>query len=327
MELFHKKWIPTRCLPREYGGELESVEVYSQALVQRLESLQWFFDAELLQSLRTEMSEVKFGFSAGAIIQAGHVSDDDLQLLKIWQRETDLPQLTDEQLVLFLIATGSSVELCKATIETHFRIKTKTPVLFKDRNVQNEDLRKIARVMHFAVMPERYGGSTLFFSGLNDSNYRNLDFACFLRMNCLIVEAILQDNNPQDVIYAVDCRGSTFMHAWKINVHLLKVYFDYIQHGLPCRIKNVHFLHSNRVMHTIYNMFKPWIGQEISSKIKLHSSQESTNSFYEWIPKRYLPKQFGGDLESIRVYHERTMKKLVELQFYFDAEQKLWLRD
>ncbi|XP_031331832.1 retinaldehyde-binding protein 1-like [Photinus pyralis] len=261
------------------------------------------------------MSEVTFGFSAPEIIQAGHVSDDDLQLLKKWQRETNLPQLTDEQPVLFLIATGSSVELWKATIAAHFRIKTKNPVLFKDRNVQNVDLRKITRVMHFAVMPERYGGSTLCFSGLNDTNYQNLDFECCLRMNCIILEAVLQDNNPQDIIYAFDCRGTTFMHAWKFNMHLLKVYLDYVQHGLPCKIKNIHLLHSNRVMHTTYNITKPWIGQEISSKIVLHSSLESTNRFYEWIPKRYLPKEFGGDLKSIRVYHERTMRKLEELQF------------
>ncbi|KAB0791391.1 hypothetical protein PPYR_03191 [Photinus pyralis] len=273
------------------------------------------------------MSEIKFGFSAPEIIEAGHVSDDDLHLLKRWQRETDLPQLTDEQLVLFLIAAGSSVELCKATIDAHFRIKTKNPVLFKDRNVQNGDLRKIASVMHFAVMPERYGGSTLFFSGLNDRNYRNLDFACFLRMNCLIAEAILQDNNPQDVIYTFDCRGTTFMHAWKINMHLLKVYLDYIQQGLPCQVKNVHFLHSNRVMHVTYNIIKPWFGQGILSKIVLHSSEESTNGFYEWIPRRYLPKEFGGDLKSIRVYHDRTIKKLEDLQFYFDAEQELWLQN
>lgn len=46
------------------------------------------------------------------------------------------------------------------------------------------------------------------------------------------------------------------------------------------------------------------------------------NDFYEkWIPKKYLPEDYGGDLPSIRECHEMNVKKLLEMESYFEAEE------
>lgn len=46
--------------------------------------------------------------------------------------------------------------------------------------------------------------------------------------------------------------------------------------------------------------------------------------FYtECIPKRCLPSNYGGPLDSVEVLHKRTCEKIMELDDYFDGEEKL----
>ncbi|KAB0791394.1 hypothetical protein PPYR_03194 [Photinus pyralis] len=269
------------------------------------------------------MSEVKFGFNARDIIREGHVAEDDLRTLRDWLSSTDLPKLNDEQLVLFLISTNNDVEVCKGTVENYFRCKTAECVLFRDRNVLNEDLRRIAGVGYFAVLPERYQGSSLFLSSFQDTNYRNFDTPSFLKMNCMVLESVLQDENPQDSIYIIDVRGFSFMHIFKLNLHVIPVYFNYIQTAIPLITKNLHILYANRALFAAFNIIKPWLHKDLATKVVFHAGDNGMRDFYEkWIPKRYFPKEIGGDLGSIKVYHERTMRKVRDLQHYFDAEEK-----
>lgn len=45
--------------------------------------------------------------------------------------------------------------------------------------------------------------------------------------------------------------------------------------------------------------------------------------FYEeHIPKSSLPSDFGGDLESVAVLHEKHSKELMRLRNYFIAEEQ-----
>lgn len=44
--------------------------------------------------------------------------------------------------------------------------------------------------------------------------------------------------------------------------------------------------------------------------------------FYaKWIPKRCLPEEYGGDLPSVEIIHQKNIRKLIEMESYFDAEE------
>lgn len=46
-EDFYENSIPKKCLPSDYGGELESMKELHQKMWQKLEDLQQFFDDEI----------------------------------------------------------------------------------------------------------------------------------------------------------------------------------------------------------------------------------------------------------------------------------------
>jgi hypothetical protein len=55
-----------------------------------------------------------------------------------------------------------------------------------------------------------------------------------------------------------------------------------------------------------------------------YSSDINWEKFYEdCIPKSHLPSNYGGDLESVEVLHEKTCQKIIELAEYFECDEKL----
>lgn len=43
----------------------------------------------------------------------------------------------------------------------------------------------------------------------------------------------------------------------------------------------------------------------------------------DFIPKTHLPSDLGGDLESVEILNSKTSERLMTLQSYFNAEEKL----
>lgn len=55
----------------------------------------------------------------------------------------------------------------------------------------------------------------------------------------------------------------------------------------------------------------------------LHSSSMNMEKFYkDCIPKSCLPSDFGGDLESVEVLHQKHCQEFKRLQPYFNWEER-----
>ena len=55
----------------------------------------------------------------------------------------------------------------------------------------------------------------------------------------------------------------------------------------------------------------------------MHSSSMDYEKFYkDYIPKSCLPSDFGGDLESVEVLHQKHCKEFQRLQPYFKWEEE-----
>lgn len=63
---------------------------------------------------------------------------------------------------------------------------------------------------------------------------------------------------------------------------------------------------------------------DILSRIRFHSKDMDMEKFYkESIPKSCLPSDYGGDLESIEVLHNKTREQLLKMREYFLIEERL----
>lgn len=87
-----------------------------------------------------------FNFSAQKIIEKGRVPRELFDQLKQWCQSQQLPNLSDEQIVIFLLSCYNELEATQNTIHSHFKCKLSAPDLFFNRDFRAEDIQKSMKV-------------------------------------------------------------------------------------------------------------------------------------------------------------------------------------
>lgn len=81
---------------------------------------------------------LEFGFTSTQIIQEGRVAQSDIDETKAWLLEQDLPDLQDQQIVLFLLSCNNDKEATRKTIIANYSTKRSSPRYFTKRDVGSE---------------------------------------------------------------------------------------------------------------------------------------------------------------------------------------------
>lgn len=88
-----------------------------------------------------------FSFTAQDVIEQGRVTREQIDEFKGWLKTQDYPELSEEQVVLFLLSCDCEQEATKATVKAHYHCKLNVKEFFDDRDVDMEDLQQQLRVV------------------------------------------------------------------------------------------------------------------------------------------------------------------------------------
>ena len=88
-----------------------------------------------------------FQFKAETVISEKRTTQEALDTIKNWLKETTLPKIQDEFIILFLISCENDIDVTKKAIEAYFRIKNEVPQIFDNYDVSGEELKSIMDVM------------------------------------------------------------------------------------------------------------------------------------------------------------------------------------
>lgn len=140
----------------------------------------------------------------------------------------------------------------------------------------------------------------------------------------MTIDSCLQKNGPRDgAIFLFDMKGVGLMHLTRINVASLKKFFQYLQEGVPGKLRAIHVFNVVYFVDKILSLIKPFMNAEIIENLHLHQSNMDMEQFYEkYVPKSCLPSDLGGDLPSIKELHDQHCKEFMRLRPYFLAEEK-----
>lgn len=85
----------------------------------------------------------KHGFKAEEIVRQGRTTRLKIEeIKKCLSLKGNIPPMSEEQIVLFLIACNNVIENTQVTIENYFRIKFSAPELFTNRNVDSKEMKQ-----------------------------------------------------------------------------------------------------------------------------------------------------------------------------------------
>lgn len=79
-------------------------------------------------------------YSTETLIKDNQISCTDLQDLKEFLINENLPKLSDEQIIIFLLSCDKNVDFTKETIKLHYKIKKDYPKYFTNRSIDRQDI-------------------------------------------------------------------------------------------------------------------------------------------------------------------------------------------
>ncbi|KAK6640584.1 hypothetical protein RUM44_012280 [Polyplax serrata] len=241
----------------------------------------------------------------------------ELITLREWlKKQPHLPQgVSDQQLLALLHSCSNSIEQTKGKIDSYYTIRTHAPEIFFNRSVTSKQMvlaRKITRIspLRFAT-PEGY--NAIFIDSV-DPDVANYSFVEAMKIASLAID-VLVHCFPQEKgnVLVFDMKNSAVAHVIKTNLTTLKKAMVYVQKALPFVLKQIHVINAFPLIQQIQLLIKPFVDDNLSKMIHIHM-QDNMESFYEFIPRKSLPKDYGGEADSLQDLNE----KLYQLMLNYD---------
>lgn len=111
-----------------------------------------------------------------------------------------------------------------------------------------------------------------------------------------------------------DMSNFTFGHAAKVDLMTAKHSKVIMEEGYAGRTASIHFVHCNSIVDSVIKLIKSVLKPKLSERVQSHKNFEE---LWNFIPKEYLPSDFGGDLKSYQSILDDWKKVLIEFEPHF----------
>lgn len=112
-----------------------------------------------------------------------------------------------------------------------------------------------------------------------------------------IASLLEEETAVRGVVVIMDFDGLGFKQVASLNPIFSMKLLGFIQEAMPARLKEVHMVKQPFIFKMVWKIFSPMIGEKLGKRIHFHGSKMST--LHEFIPKDYLPEDYGGSLPKI----------------------------
>uniref|UniRef100_A0A1B0C811 CRAL-TRIO domain-containing protein n=1 Tax=Lutzomyia longipalpis TaxID=7200 RepID=A0A1B0C811_LUTLO len=336
------KVVPRHILPKEYGGDAGSVkDILAEWEKKLIANRDYLIDEnnygvdedkrangtaketkempniraispELAKLAREELNEVPERIDA------------DLEALREWiRKQPHLHARTDDQfLVTFFRGCKWSLERTKQKLDTFYTVRSALPELISHRDPLERRTLEVIR-MGFVVplpMTEKPDGPRIMLFRPGVYNPTLYTIHEMIKVSLMVNDILLCRDDNRTIagqVGIVDLAGATMAHLGQANVVLMKKFSMITQDASPLRQKGFHFVNPPSGFATIYNLAKGMFNEKMQQRFRVHSDKES---LFQFIPKRMLPTEYGGDAGPIQKIIDSVEKDLTEARDFFREE-------
>ncbi|XP_023013528.1 alpha-tocopherol transfer protein-like [Leptinotarsa decemlineata] len=243
-----------------------------------------------------------------AILKHYNISEKEFEELveqvREWFTKSSLPQehFNNDAIKSSLLNCKMSLEKSKKTIQGYFTVRTLKSEFFNRFLPNTEGYEESKTLTKVAVMPRLSPDLcriTVF--RMDDPGGKASDGLLYAIAAIMQVE--LRIRNKEffcSNILIIDLQGFHLHNLMKFTPTVTKTLVD-LMLAINLRLKNIHLVNLPPFLDKIMIMLKMILPSKFFEKVRSHTDFES---LYDFIPKEYLPSNYGGDQASIEQLHE-----------------------
>ncbi|KAK7580469.1 hypothetical protein V9T40_001098 [Parthenolecanium corni] len=276
------------CLPREYGGKLDTTTEEEDQLLEFYAE----FDA-------TEES----------------VNRDVQYLIKWIEKEPYLPNVTDTDLLTnFLLRGKNSIERTKKLIENYYTAKALMPDFFTNRDVKAEYAKNVRKFVIFIPLPKLTpeGNRIMVVRILNDK----VDIPPaeqVLKLMQMVFEITLKHDKSRATTLIYDFEKASTGYITALISEFKKVFM--VQNKVnPLRYDKIYVLNASPIVQPIINITSMFVKKQFE---KVVVWKRPISELCDVLPKECLPKDYGG--------MEKSFLELDELFYQYLLHHRDWV--
>ncbi|KAL4712415.1 hypothetical protein ACJJTC_001576 [Scirpophaga incertulas] len=257
---------------------------------------------------------------------------DDIDAIMDWFKKQ--PHLVDAGITRamverILITAKGSLEKTKQRIDNLYKYRALAPELIQDRDKDLSpfcgDLWSFYRQ---AAMPKLYKGHRISIIKFGDPDPNNFFTDILFRNTFMLGDIRLQYDYMLGEIWVIDIKHCVVGHLLRLNPIIMHKTAQIFQEGLGLRVTAMHVLNCPSFGQTLMTIMKQFFKPKLLDRTIFH---KNLDDLYKYIPKQYLPKDYGGDEPSLDEYRdmydeefrsENTKQFLLKCSNYVSDESK-----
>uniref|UniRef100_A0A182MMW2 CRAL-TRIO domain-containing protein n=1 Tax=Anopheles culicifacies TaxID=139723 RepID=A0A182MMW2_9DIPT len=248
--------------------------------------------------------------------------ESHLKVIRSWLAELDLPtSLVDDQfLIAFLRGCKFSLEKVKKKILLFYQIRSELPQIIQHRDPYDDGVLKIIRMGVGIPLPatEQPTDPKIFLIRVGRFQVSGCTFADIMKVGTMINDIVMREDDQMVICgmaLIIDLKGVTAAHLMHLEMDLLKKVAILNQDASPLRMQGIHILHPPPGGHTAMNIFNGLLSEKNQHK-RIHTHGRDLKSLHEHFSPSVLPREYGGDLESIDTIAKQWETKLLDNRNY-----------
>ncbi|KAB7496404.1 SEC14 cytosolic factor [Armadillidium nasatum] len=248
---------------------------------------------------------------------------EDIEHIRQWiKKQPHLHIRTDDFFILrFLRGCKFSLEKTKQKIDMHFTLKAMVPEWYKGRDPEDPVSREILKLGIMVPLKDLDSKNRRVFLMRNNYDPRLYDINALNRAFYMLGDVFYEIDEIHQVtgvVMIMDLKGTTAAHFLVYPPAVMKKATVLWQDGYCARYKGMYYIHMNSAFETIFKAFSVFLNEKIKSRIKVYG--EDYEEIYKDIPKRIMPKEYGGESGTV----EEIAKYWLKIA---DSKRKFILED
>lgn len=252
-------------------------------------------------------------------------TEETLTKFRNWMKEKNISQEIDNNILLrFLYIYNGDLEQAKDLLIINLKLRQQHKNIFTNRNFHSYEIQNVLKVTQCFSLPRNTLNNyriTIFKLAEFDPDKYVFDDVAKLIFMAFDARFSMPEYDTDGEIAIIDVSGFTLRHLMKVKVSTAKLYLKYVQEAAPLRIVQNHFINCSSIVDKIMLLAKPFIKKELYDVIHFHTPKSDT--LFNFISKDDLPKEYGGNLDSIEKLYDDWLVK-IQRKSRFLLHDEIW---